>query len=398
VAPPIQEEDSLFLPLHRARHRLEERAAEMPRRLGTFATARPLAEIREAHDRERAPVDALRKAEQRRRAARGLRVGLEARRCGAEKRRRAEALGADERDVAGVVARRLVLFVGAVLLFVHDHEPEIRERKENGGAGAHDDVELAGRGLPPDVGPLARTKLAVVERGARDAGAAERVERLGRQVDLRHERHHLTAASNRLERRVQIDGGLAAPRDAEEEERFEGALRDRCFDPLERRPLVIVQRVTRRRVGGLPRMIVERDRAGLSALPRGHRGRRRAEDLAQARGVVARDPAAERDQLLGQRDSGFVDARDRTHRDAARRLGHGLEHGAPDTTPPQRHEHPQTRLRHLPFGKRVDVALVLGDGNRDSNQAHRGRVAPQRAAYRAAWTAAGFPSRMRPTA
>src|SRR5262249_43597847 len=54
---------------------------------------------------------------------------------GAEQRDGVFHLGANDGDVAAVVARRFLLLVAGFLLFVDDDEAEIFERGENGGAG-----------------------------------------------------------------------------------------------------------------------------------------------------------------------------------------------------------------------------------------------------------------------
>ena len=59
---------------------------------------------------------------------------------------------AHDRDVAAVIARRLVLFVRAVVLLVDDDQADVLERREDRRPRADDDVDLAA----PDAVPLDR--------------------------------------------------------------------------------------------------------------------------------------------------------------------------------------------------------------------------------------------------
>ena len=84
------------------------------------------------------------------------------------RRRRAEHddgvlhLPAHDRDVARVVARGFFLFVGMLVLLVHDDEAERVHRCEERRARADDDARAALANLVPFVVPLARDRKSVV--------------------------------------------------------------------------------------------------------------------------------------------------------------------------------------------------------------------------------------------
>ena len=52
-------------------------------------------------------------------------------------------MGAEDCDVAGVVAGGGFLFVGVFVFFVYDDDAEVLERGEDGGAGTDDDAGFA---------------------------------------------------------------------------------------------------------------------------------------------------------------------------------------------------------------------------------------------------------------
>ena len=64
-------------------------------------------------------------------------------------------LGAHHRDVARVIPRRFLLFIGGLVFFIDDDEAEIFERREDRAARADDDARAAGMNLVPFIVPLA---------------------------------------------------------------------------------------------------------------------------------------------------------------------------------------------------------------------------------------------------
>jgi hypothetical protein len=88
-------------------------------------------------------------------------VRFQRRRGGAEQGHRTLQARAHHGHVAAVVARALVLLVGGLVLLVHDHEPHLRERREDRGARADGDAGVPFAQAPPLVVTLAHGQLAV---------------------------------------------------------------------------------------------------------------------------------------------------------------------------------------------------------------------------------------------
>ena len=86
---------------------------------------------------------------------------LERRRGGAEHDHRAFHLAAHHGDVARVIARRFLLLVGMLVLFIHDDEAERIDGREDGRARADDDARAALADLVPFVVAFAGGEMAV---------------------------------------------------------------------------------------------------------------------------------------------------------------------------------------------------------------------------------------------
>src|SRR5262249_61157908 len=91
----------------------------------------------------------------------------------AENDQRAGALRAHDRDVAGVVARALLLLVRAVVLLVDDDQPEALDRREHGRARADHHVDLAAADSLPLIVSLAVAESAVLDGDALGERVAE---------------------------------------------------------------------------------------------------------------------------------------------------------------------------------------------------------------------------------
>src|SRR6185503_7414406 len=146
------------------------------------------------------------------------------RRRGREHERGSTALRAHERHVARVVARRVLLLVGAILFLVDRDQAEIAKRHEDRGARSHDEIERTIRRALPYLRALARAERRMVEGHALDPALAERIERLRRERDLGHEDERLAVLPDRGESGVHVDRGLAAPGHAVEQEGTERSL------------------------------------------------------------------------------------------------------------------------------------------------------------------------------
>ena len=64
-------------------------------------------------------------------------------------------LGAHDRDIARVITRRFLLFVGGLVFFIDHDQAEIFQRRENRAARADHDPRPAGMNLVPFIVALA---------------------------------------------------------------------------------------------------------------------------------------------------------------------------------------------------------------------------------------------------
>ncbi len=143
-------------------------------------------------------------------------------------------LGADDGEIAGVVARGFLLLVGGLVLLIHDDEAEVLQRGEDGAAGADDDVGAAFMDLIPFVMALAVGEVAV-EHG--DALAAlgeaglEALDGLRGEADFGDEDERGLALLEDPGDGLEIDLRLAAAGDTVEEH---GLARPRDFQCVTR--------------------------------------------------------------------------------------------------------------------------------------------------------------------
>ena len=185
VPAPVEQQQRL-LPVRRARHQGGCRA---PR---TRARRPPRAPAARCAGRPAPPAAAA--------AARCGRAGgaaagpgprqrlrLERRRGAAEHHARALEPRAHQRDVAGMVARRLAVLVARLVLLVDHDEAEVAHRREDGRARADGDPALAPAQQPPGIGALAVGEPAVQHRDLVAEDAAEPAHRLRRERDLGHQ-------------------------------------------------------------------------------------------------------------------------------------------------------------------------------------------------------------------
>ena len=136
---------------------------EQPRELASGGPAHPR-EVDQRHRRQRPVVHADRQRECPVAPAARVLQGLERRGGRAEDQHRVLALGADHREVAGVVGGAVLLLEARVVLLVDHQHGQILHRGEDGAADAHADARLAAAQAQP---------LGVTLR-AREAGVEER--------------------------------------------------------------------------------------------------------------------------------------------------------------------------------------------------------------------------------
>ena len=118
-------------------------------------------------------------------------------------------LGAHDGDIAGVVARRFLLLVGRVVLFIDDDQREVGDRSENGGARADDHASFSALDAMPLLGAFA-----VGKRGMQDGDfVAEDLMQIGgdggSKADFGDEQDCGASGFEHRAHGRQINGGLA---------------------------------------------------------------------------------------------------------------------------------------------------------------------------------------------
>ena len=124
---------------------------------------------------------------------------------------------AHDGDVAGVVARRLVLLVAGLVLLVHDDDAEFVDGREDGRARADDDARLASMDAVPFVVALAVAELAVEDGDGGAEAGGEALDGLGGEGDFGDENDGAAPFVERVGDALEEDLGLAARGDAVEE-------------------------------------------------------------------------------------------------------------------------------------------------------------------------------------
>ena len=150
---------------------------------------------------------------------------------------RALYLSTQNRRVARVVAGIVVLLVARIVLLVHDYEPKVADRREDGASGPHYDASRARAYPVPLVVALAVGKRRVQDRHLVAEARREPADGLGREGNLGNHHDRAAVRLKLLRNRLEIHLGLARPGDAEEKAR----LRRGGYD-AERRRLLAVQR------------------------------------------------------------------------------------------------------------------------------------------------------------
>ena len=149
----------------------------------------------------------------------GIPVGFHAGRGTAEDGAGAPQAGQVEGGVAGMVARRgLELLVAVVVLLVDDNELQVVERQEDGTAGAEQHLVGAAQGPLPHLGALARAETRMVDAYAVAEVSAQAVDNLRRQGYLRQQEQGLVAFADHLVYQFDIHLRLAAGGHAVEQE------------------------------------------------------------------------------------------------------------------------------------------------------------------------------------
>ena len=115
--------------------------------------------------------------------------------------------------VPGGVAQPLLLLERGVVFLVHHDQAQVRERREDRRARAHEHLVVPVRAPQPRV-EAHRVRRGGVERRGAPEPLAETRQGLRRETDLRDEHERLAATRHDLRHRAHVHLGLAAPRHA----------------------------------------------------------------------------------------------------------------------------------------------------------------------------------------
>ena len=229
VAAPVQEDERLpaggdGLPERGLEHGGEDQRPPggLPGRV-PVVRAQQGAHVHHLHRGERAARDAVGEPQPGERLPLGGVRRFERGGGRTEHQHRAGGAGAEPGGPAGVVAGRLVLLVGGVVLLVEDHQPEVPDGGEHRGAGPEHDARLAPPDAPEGGAALGGAEPAVEhgEAGA-EAGAEERL-LLGGERDLGDQQQRAAPRFQAGGDGLEIDLGLPAAGDPVEQEGAEGA-------------------------------------------------------------------------------------------------------------------------------------------------------------------------------
>ncbi len=145
---------------------------------------------------------------------------LERRRRCAHQQWDVEQLRAFHREIARRVAESVLLFERSVVLFVDNDQPEAREGHEDRAASSDQHARVAAAARVPRLCALAFGQAGVIHRRVAEA-TGKALERLRGQRDFGDQHQYLVAAGEDGLDRLQINLGLAAARDAVQQQTFE---------------------------------------------------------------------------------------------------------------------------------------------------------------------------------
>ncbi len=140
-----------------------------------------------------------------------------------------------------MIARRLLLFVAAVVLFVHDHQPELLNRRKYTRTRSHNYASLPVLHATPLIGPLRIAKCRVQNRDLLAEAVEELPRHRRRQSDLRDQQQSVLTQFKRRFDAAQIDFRLAGPCHALKKKRFELIFFESGFYGVERFLLVWIE-------------------------------------------------------------------------------------------------------------------------------------------------------------
>ena len=116
-------------------------------------------------------------------------------------------------QVSALVTWSIILFVGLLVLLIHDNEPQSGHRGEDGAAGTDDDPAFAASDLLPLRETLCAAKLRMLDRQFIAETAVETIHHLGCERDLRDQEDHPLILSQIFADQFDIHFGFAASGD-----------------------------------------------------------------------------------------------------------------------------------------------------------------------------------------
>jgi hypothetical protein len=248
--------------------------------------------------------------------------------------------------------------------------PEARQRRENRQAGTENEVGLAGKGATP-VALARRFGQFAVQRDHVRSGktATHAVFQLRRQVDFRHQQQHLPPKQQGLLDQAQVNLGLAAAGDAEQQLRgiatVDRNLRDGASACSSVRPVPATAPAAC--AGARPGAPAATGASGRPAKPAG-RLRRAAPDSKYWQTRTRRKNRRAKGRMIAQDFPGRLQLPIRPFA--------LLDHGDDDTdpfAPPERHPHPQADIG----GRRFRPGIRTGDAGADRGRRADGHDGPE---------------------
>ena len=117
--------------------------------------------------------------------------------------------GTRDGKIARRVAQALLLFERVIVFLIDDDQAGVRQRRENGGSCADEQLGVAGTRLSPGRQALDVAESRVHERRLDTEPLAKAANHLWRQPDFRHEHKYLLVRLERVFNKAQVDLGLA---------------------------------------------------------------------------------------------------------------------------------------------------------------------------------------------
>ena len=185
---------------------------------------------------------------------------FERRRRRTQQRNRAFEFRAHDGDVPPVIARRLFLLVARLLLFIHDDQAQIFERREHRRARSHHDARLAAPHAPPFARALHFRQRAVQHGNARAEPRAAQPPHPQRQRNFRNQNQRRLVPRERRFHGPKIHFRLAAAGNAVEQAHLKGARIEPAADFAQLALLIRIEDIRRRRVIDFEQIFFDRQR------------------------------------------------------------------------------------------------------------------------------------------